>query len=491
MLPGALAAMAAVLLSGRSDWWPRVAWFGFLSALGWSFGGSISYMQVIGYTHSGHSGSVLYGFACLFLIGFLWAAPGGAGAALPAVLDRRTLTQFVPWLLALFAVWWGQDWFEEWFERTNPAYRHESPLYWYDTDWLAALLALGLTLVVGMIRRRLELPGALIFWMAAGWWAGFLLFVVGLGWRMTPPRGDNWAGCTGMVIALCVFLKRRRLDSALWATLVTGFIGGLGFATAALLKLLFVRTGWSTNWHSVLEQSYGLINGLGVAFAMWMLSRRTPPLNEDRTLHRWTEPLAASGVVLLITYLNLRKNPGAWSKANAMADQLGPLESATWFNLAYSLLAATVLIVLYRHLRQPIALLSCSWAGKGQLLFLVLLWWMVIGNFERALVSFAPQRLITEGVIFLNATLVTLLVLIRTPAPNHDLPATTVSRTLPGLRRTLVVGVIAAVLSVFVDWAVIRAVYGNQFAGHAGLHIRFGPDATATKEKPKPGQLHP
>ena len=31
---------------------------------------SISYMQVIGYTHSGHAPSVLYGFACLFVIGF-------------------------------------------------------------------------------------------------------------------------------------------------------------------------------------------------------------------------------------------------------------------------------------------------------------------------------------------------------------------------------------------------------------------------------------
>jgi hypothetical protein len=30
---------------------------------------------------------------------------------------------------------------------------------------------------------------------------------------------------------------------------------------------------------------------------------------------------------------------------------------------------------------------------------------MVAGNFERALVTFAPQRLVTEGVIFFNATI--------------------------------------------------------------------------------------
>ena len=71
--------MAVVLLSGRSDWLKSIPFFAMFGALGWSFGGSISYMQVVGYTHSGHSPSVLYGFANLFVIGFLWAAFGGAG----------------------------------------------------------------------------------------------------------------------------------------------------------------------------------------------------------------------------------------------------------------------------------------------------------------------------------------------------------------------------------------------------------------------------
>ena len=84
MIPGALAAMAVALLSGREDWWSRIAYFGMFGALGWSFGGSMSYMQVIAYTHSGHSPSVAYGFACLFVIGFVWAALGGAGTALAA-----------------------------------------------------------------------------------------------------------------------------------------------------------------------------------------------------------------------------------------------------------------------------------------------------------------------------------------------------------------------------------------------------------------------
>src|SRR5690242_17368493 len=105
MIPGALAAMAVVLAINRDDWQRRIAYFAMFGALGWSFGGSISYMQVIGYTHSGHSPSQLYGFASLFLIGFLWAAMGGAGAALSAVLDRGRLTEFFAPLIAVFAAW--------------------------------------------------------------------------------------------------------------------------------------------------------------------------------------------------------------------------------------------------------------------------------------------------------------------------------------------------------------------------------------------------
>src|SRR3954471_11514020 len=108
MIPGALAAMAAVLLMGRSDWLPAIPLFAMFGALGWSFGGSISYMQVVAYTHSGHSPSVLYGFACLFLIGFLWAAPGGAGTALAALAPRNFLSDLLLPMSIVFALWWLQ-----------------------------------------------------------------------------------------------------------------------------------------------------------------------------------------------------------------------------------------------------------------------------------------------------------------------------------------------------------------------------------------------
>src|SRR5258708_18242977 len=88
-MPGALGAMGVVLVSGREDWHKRIAVFGVFGAIGWMTGGMMSYMHVIGYTHSGDSLSVWYGFLCLFIIGFVWAAPGGMATAFPAVLNRQ------------------------------------------------------------------------------------------------------------------------------------------------------------------------------------------------------------------------------------------------------------------------------------------------------------------------------------------------------------------------------------------------------------------
>jgi hypothetical protein len=287
MIPGALAALAAVLLSGRGDWHRRAVDLALFGALGWSFGGSMSYMQVVAYTHSGHSPSLFYGFAGLFVIGFLWAAIGGAGTALPAVADRSFLSAlFVP-MGVVFFLWWVQGAaIEPWLQ--HKGYR----LDWYDTDWQAALLALAAALLVWAVRRRLDAATSLILHMAAGWWAGFILLVLVLGLRMTPPRGDNWSGCLGMTLGLLWSCRKSGLSEVARAALVCGFIGGIGFAAASMLKLVEVTSGYQTNWHSILEQTTGLFNGIGGAVALAGLTRWTSPVVDDPVRVDWTEPAA-------------------------------------------------------------------------------------------------------------------------------------------------------------------------------------------------------
>ncbi|MFO1500740.1 MAG: hypothetical protein U1G07_20535 [Verrucomicrobiota bacterium] len=493
MIPGALATMMAVLLSGREDWWPRVAWFGMFGALGWSFGGSISYMQVIAYTHSGHSMSVLYGFACLFLIGFLWGAIGGTGSALPACLDTRALAGFVPVLTSIFAAWWLQDTAVSLVESPDGTFRQASPLYWYDTDWLGVLVAIGAVLLLGIIRRRWDDASSLVLHMAIGWWLGFLLLVVILGWRMTPPRGDNWAGCLGMVGGLWLFLQRRGWQQVTTASVLTGFVGGFGFATATALKLIEVKSGLQTNWHSILEQTYGLINGIGLGVATLLLAERAPRQPDDRAVSPSRRLYPIAFLLLLVSYLNLRKNPSAWIRAKAMGELLYGWSPEAWFNLGFALLAATVTLLFWFQQRHRLAIVPPNPLGRGQLLYLAFLWLLVVGNFERALVSFGPERLVTEGVIFVNALVGTLLVLVLPERLAAGLGSGTTGWQRPAvpMGRVAAVGLVASILSVTADWGVVRALYGDHFAGHAARHIRFGPDSTASRAKPSEDQPHP
>jgi hypothetical protein len=475
MMPGALAALSVCLMSGRPDWHVRAAEFALLGALGWSFGGSISYMQVVAYTHSGDSASVLYGFACLFVIGFLWAAPGGAGTALAALASRRFLSDLLLPMSIVFALWWLQG---AWIAPELQSRGHR--LNWFDTDWLAALLAIIGGLLTLAIRRRLDPANGLVLSMGIGWWAGFGILVLGLGLRMTPPRGDNWSGCLGMTLGALWWLRRIGLAPAARAGLVCGFAGGIGFAAASMLKLVEVTSGYETNWHSILEQTTGLFNGLALAVAMSPLLRSAPAADDDAEspASRRTASYALAFVVLGITYLNLRKNAGEWVRVGAMPKEMAGLSTGAWFDLAYLLIALTFLTLWIRHARAPLAILPSTTIGRAQLLYVVLLWWLIVGNFERAVVRFAPQRLVTEGVIGAVGLACTLLVVAWPPRTREAPPPHTEDAGRPRLARTLLVGLLTAAASILLDWAVVRAIYGDTFAGHASLHIRFGPRAT-------------
>jgi hypothetical protein len=242
--------------------------------------------------------------------------------------------------------------------------------------------------------------------------------------------------------------------------------------------MLELITGWDTNWHSILEQTYGLINGLGIGLAMLPLVLRSPRVSDDPPVRRWTDWFAPAVVLLLVTYLNARKNPEEWVKAHAMLPMMYWFQPITWFNIGYLLLAAAVVYLMIEHMRRPLPVVPASWLGKGQLLYLVLLWWVIVFNFERALVSFASQRLVTEGVLHVNAVLVTLLVVLWSRV--HRKP-TDEPPSFHGLMpRIAGIGMAAIVVCVVGSWGIARAVFGSvplRFRGTPA--IRFGPRATA------------
>ncbi len=271
-LPGALAAMAAVLISRRQDWMDRVAYFGVFGAIGWSIGACIAYMVAIAYTHSGQNETVLYGFFCLAAVGFLWGAVGGAGTALAAFLSRERLRQFFIPLAIIFLTWWCSELIQNHFVYSNPIYKKHDPLDWFDTDWISAALAIAVLLIRGVIRRRLDWAERMLLVMSVGWWVGFLTVVglhkvFGINASMLPGKSDCWAGNVGLTAGMFYYLHRSKLSGVLLSAVVTGILGGMAFSIGVLFKLIEVKIthDYPTNWHSVLEQSYGFMNGLAQA----------------------------------------------------------------------------------------------------------------------------------------------------------------------------------------------------------------------------------
>jgi len=152
-----------------------------------------------------------------------------------------------------------------------------------------------------------------------------------------------------------------------------------------------------------------------------------------------------------------------------------------WFDLGFAIATVALFALMIRHDRRPLAVVPEDALGRGQALFLMLLAIIVVGNFGKAVVKFADQRLITEGVIYANAVACALILLLASPARGAEAAGVgPIPEVMRPVRwgRLVAAGVAASLLAIALDWALVRGIYGDRFAGHANLHIRFGPKAT-------------
>ena len=484
-LAGALGGMAVALLSGRDDWRRRVAYFATFGAIGWAFGGSMSYMKVVAFAHSPDSATVLYGYANLFAIGFLWAAPGGAGTALPAYLNRDTLTGFYIPMSAVFGGWLLRDIIVDLFRSSL-----HGKWFMHDTGITAPIVAV---LLVIAVRRKIDMGSSLVLHLCVGWWIGFLVLVGLFHLHMSPPREDGWAGMAGLVAGLLLFCRRRRLGGIAFATVATGFLGGIGFALGQALKTVNIATGLQTNWHSVMEQTQGLFHGIALAVAMGLILRRAAAVKDDVPVRRWTEAYSVTFVLWLLTYLNFRRSPINWLPLiksmpermygiSGVADLLPSRGFLGWFDMAFLALGIALVWLLVLHLKHGLALVPDTWLGKGQLLYLAFLWTTVFINFADVLPRFAPNRLVTEWFITINAALCTVLMAAATTVrPRHVVSEAADGSYAPWIRRAVLAGFGGAILISFSGWALKRTLYGDSPVPHAGVQIRFGPNNTNEK----------
>ncbi len=391
-LAGVLGGMVVALLSGRQDWLRRVPFFAVLGAIGIAFGGSMSYGKEIGYAQSSDPATVLYGFACIFVIGFLWAAPAGAAISLPVYLNREELTKlFVP-ISTVFAAWYLQDVCMGFFQSSDAGWYRFFAGYEMSAI-LAALIAVGFFL---FFRKYWEIGARLILYMAIGWLAGYLLFVRVLHLHMNPPRADTWASCLGMVLGILAFCWHKRFGGIAFATLGTGFLGGIGYALGETVRVLVMSSGFNTNWWSVMEQSQGFFLGIALAIVFAMLIHRAPVVHDAPPVRRWTEVFSVTFVLWLVPYLNFRLSPGEWVGEikdlqpklygiNIVSDLLPARGFMGWMDFIAVALAVALILLLTLHLRRPLPCIPTSWMGKGQIFYMVYLWSIVLMNFMMVL----------------------------------------------------------------------------------------------------------
>ncbi len=294
-----------------------------------------------------------------------------------------------------------------------------------------------------------------------------------------------------MTVALIVYLMRQREWGIAWAALLSGLFGGLGFSGATLIKLVLVHPQVQerlfggpveSNWHSILEQSFGFISGIGIALAMGYLSTRAPRQTEEPPLRRWAEPATIFFLMLVVTYVNIVKNLEAvWLKNGTVPAEIYGFPALYWFQGAYLALAIVIawpLVAWYRG--RELEALPATRLGKAQLLFITFLWWIVLGNLART-VPFQPQRLITEGVIHVNACLCTLMALLL-PCRHRVAGEHAEANFLASVKSMLATIVLVTAIALAAEYSLVRSLWRDTFAGHGGLHIRFGPNATLDKK---------
>ncbi len=331
------------------------------------------------------------------------------------------------------------------------------------------------------------------------------LFMSVGGFRMTPPRGDSWANIIGCFAGLLVYVFRNGLKPVGYTAIISGVLGGLAFLTAQFTKILCGIPGnpvlsndpawlgrwqhWRTaNWHNIaVEQGVGLLYGLAIVVSMGILANRFRPLPAEPRVRKWTESFSVFFILIALLYVNLVKNVPDWTQVYGahsavpavMKAPLIPqivMSALGWFNLTFLLMGSCLAAILWVHSRRPLAIVPSSWVGRGQLFFLIFLWAILIGNWEKAMPGFHEQRLATEWVMMVNGLIVTFLFLcFGRDESSAQSPAST--DFVAVARRVVAIGVAGILLAMVGFTSVQHMIYGDRFDNFGGRNLRFGPEA--------------
>lgn len=201
-----------------------------------------------------------------------------------------------------------------------------------------------------------------------------------------------------------------------------GFLfGGIGFVLGDFANMLG-RAQWGPigryealqglDYWKWMEQLFGLVMGLGVgAVFLRRLRGRLAPPAEDTQADR-LNVVALLFLLVVMMWLNLRKNVRTWARDGHIPESLLGLDARWWFLLVGVLLSAVIIVAIVRQRRGRLALSPATPFGRAQLLFLVVMWIPVLGAFTQAMPAMSSRAsLLVHMSFWLSAGLCSLIVL--------------------------------------------------------------------------------
>ncbi len=477
-MPGALVAMVCGLCAMRADWWRRTAVLGLLGAIGWAFGGASSYGIVIGYSTGADLLNAFYAYACLFLIGAMWGGIGGGILGLGLTMRRSGLSAAIGPLTAIYVVWIALGQFgliDKWMGNFKQGH------WLYDTYWVeatSALVVAVLYLIFLVVWRRsstapadegrndhTELPAglrlpvrrqllgagagrtcALIIMICLGWWAGITLIVGALGFHMTPPRAESWAGCLGVLIALWAYLLVTRNYASFMMGCYGFLAGGIGFAVGDFVQMLG-RGRWGPigvfeplqgiNYWTLMEQTFGFIMGIGVALAFVRLvrDRLAPPTEDDAG--GILDEFSVFVIFVVMMWVNFGKDFSQALREEQLPNSYLGISTGYWALFLVLSVVALLMYALWRNRAGGLALVPSSPLGKGQWLFIGAAWLIVVGYMLPNVYNLGAGTAVNLTMFWVATAIATFLVLrLREPLPVPEAGTPACDLTwLPGWRH--------------------------------------------------------
>ena len=225
-----------------------------LTAVGISFGGSMTYGQTVGLTHDaelhGNWEALRWGMLGLFVIGAIWI--GFAGVLLGAALGgkRYGATEMLLLFIFLIQLYFLGVWmFNEPFDPAN----RELPRIYFSDSW---------------------------YWEPEK--------------ADLKPRPEVWGGLALALAALWLYVAVWKRNAIAHNVGLFGVIfGGIGFATGQSVQAFHAWNaesfleGWFApiepymNWWNTMETLFGAILGMGLGLGVWLNRAKLPPPAED------------------------------------------------------------------------------------------------------------------------------------------------------------------------------------------------------------------